>query len=62
MTIIRTPRTVVILIYYYYCCYVQGFPYGTKPGEEERVSLPNAKYTQGNYEVSVQFTPSILAV
>ena len=32
-------------------CKLQGFPYGTKPGEEERVSLPNAKYTQGNYKV-----------
>lgn len=30
----------------------KGFPYGTKPGEEERVSLPNAKYTQGHYKVS----------
>ncbi|ELT97506.1 hypothetical protein CAPTEDRAFT_103765 [Capitella teleta] len=29
----------------------KGFPYGTKPGEEERVSLPNAKYTQGHYKV-----------
>jgi len=37
-------------------CQLQGFPYGTKPGEEERVSLPNAKYTQGNYEVSDVFT------
>ncbi len=27
----------------------QGFPYGTKPGEEERVSLPNAGFTKGNY-------------
>jgi len=32
---------------------LQGFPYGTKPGEEERVSLPNAKYTQGNYKARV---------
>ena len=31
---------------------LQGFPYGTKPGEEERVSLPNASYTKGNYMVS----------
>jgi len=31
----------------------QGFPYGTKPGEEERVSLPNAKYTQGNYKACI---------
>ena len=30
----------------------QGFPYGTKPGEEERVSLPNAGYTKGNYKVT----------
>jgi len=34
-------------------CGLQGFPYGTKPGEEERVSLPNAKYTQGNYKAGV---------
>jgi len=32
-------------------CKLQGFPYGTKPGEEERVSLPNAKFTQGHYKV-----------
>ncbi len=33
---------------------IQGFPYGTKPGEEERVSLPNASYTKGNYDVSAR--------
>ncbi|KAI0240998.1 Paladin [Lamellibrachia satsuma] len=32
-------------------CQIKGFPYGTKPGEEERVSLPNASYTKGNYMV-----------
>ena len=32
-------------------CHKMGFPYGTKPGEEERVSLPNASYTKGNYRV-----------
>ena len=30
---------------------LQGFPYGTKPGEEERVSLPNANFSIGNYMV-----------
>lgn len=32
-------------------CHKRGFPYGTKPGEQERVSLPNASYTKGNYRV-----------
>ena len=35
---------------HFFTC-LQGFPYGTKPGEEERVSLPNASYTKGNYNV-----------
>lgn len=34
---------------------LQGFPYGTKPGEEERVSLPNADYTKGNFQVSFSY-------
>ena len=34
---------------------LQGFPYGTKPGEEESVSLPNAGYTKGNYKVCTEF-------
>ncbi|XP_071106895.1 paladin-like [Haliotis cracherodii] len=27
----------------------RGIPYGSKPGEEERVSCPNAAYTQGDF-------------
>ena len=38
------------LVYYHN----KGFPYGAKQGEEERVSLENAAYTQGNFKV--QFT------
>ncbi|CAD5118609.1 DgyrCDS7293 [Dimorphilus gyrociliatus] len=32
-------------------CHKRGFPYGTKPGEEERVSIPWAHLTKGNYKV-----------
>ncbi|XP_064624636.1 paladin-like isoform X2 [Lineus longissimus] len=29
----------------------RGFPYGTKPGEQERISVPNAQYTKGDFQV-----------
>ncbi|XP_074649067.1 paladin-like [Tubulanus polymorphus] len=32
-------------------CHRKGFPYGTKPGEEERVSLPNAAFTKGDFQI-----------
>ncbi|CAH1794464.1 unnamed protein product [Owenia fusiformis] len=30
-------------------CHKKGFPYGTKPGEQELVSCPNATYTKGEF-------------
>jgi len=47
------------IVLYRMCIFWQGFPYGTKPGEEERVSLPNAKFTQGNYKVSIWFESAL---
>lgn len=37
-----------------FVCHKRGFPYGTKPGEEERVSIPWAHLTKGNYKVRIE--------
>ncbi|KAL5018749.1 hypothetical protein ScPMuIL_004471 [Solemya velum] len=30
-------------------CHLKGFPYGSGLGEQERISLPNAQYTKGDF-------------
>ena len=35
-------------------CLYQGFPVGVKLGEQERISVPHAEYTKGEFAVVMQ--------
>ena len=36
-------------------CIFQGFPVGTRVDEQDPACVPNAKYTLGEFSVSVEF-------
>ncbi|XP_071952525.1 paladin-like isoform X2 [Antedon mediterranea] len=50
----KTWTTVGMIIAGLVCWHKRGFPVGTKVGQQERVSLPNAEYTKGEFAIVME--------